>query len=225
MCGRFTLITPMNELVLRFRAEAPTKEFKPRYNAAPTQELLIIPQDTPHKFSISRWGLIPHWAKDAKIGNKMINAKAETLLEKPSFKNLISGKRCMVIADGFYEWKKSGNTKIPYRISLPNNKPFAFAGLYEDWINEGKTIRTFTIITTAPNSQVKEIHDRMPVILPERNEKDWLTAEPLNAISLLNPFSKKLLVQEVSRKVNNPENDNPSILQSPNLLTSANHII
>ncbi len=218
MCGRFTLITPMNELVQRFRVEAPSKEWKARYNAAPTQELLIIPQDYPEKIVAARWGLVPHWAKDTSIGYKMINAKAETLAEKPSYKPLLGQKRCLVLADGFYEWKHVGKTKTPFRITKPDGKAFAFAGLYDDWKHDGETLRSFTIITTEPNPIMKPIHDRMPAILPAEKEQEWLTGESASALKLLKPFAGKLALQQVSEKVNIPANDDPSVLKGPQLL-------
>ena len=146
------------------------EDFRPNYNAAPTQNLPLILNSDPATISLGRWGLIPSWAKEQKIGNRMINARAETLLQKPSFRTPFRKHRCLVLADGFYEWKKTSDGKIPHRIALKDNQPFAFAGIWEMWTApEGEEIRSFSIITTEPNQLMKPLHHRMPVILKKEN--------------------------------------------------------
>jgi putative SOS response-associated peptidase YedK len=158
--------------------------------------------------------LIPFWAKDEKIGSKMINARAESIEEKPSYRNAFRQRRCLVLADGFYEWKDK-NGKTPYRITLKDHQPFAMAGIWETWKNpEGKMIHSFSIITTSANELMKSIHDRMPVILPPEFEETWLKSDdPREIRELLQPFeSEKMQAWEVSKLVNSPRNDNPAVI-------------
>jgi hypothetical protein len=136
MCGRFSIFTPIRELRQRFNADPPDESVTPRYNAAPGQNLIVIPMDDPHKMHLYKWGLIPHWARDEKIGYKMINARAESLKEKPSFSGSLQKGRCLVFADGFYKWSLKAAKKVPYRIELSNSKPFAMAGLSSRWKND-----------------------------------------------------------------------------------------
>ena len=174
MCGRFTLVTPFVAVTERFHASAP-RDLRPRYNIAPGQDVLCVIRDGENRIEPLRWGLIPSWAKDPAIGNRLINARAETVAEKPSFRSAFAKHRCLVVADGFYEWRKAGKGKVPVYISLKSKRPFGFAGLYEHWkAPDGKEIRTCTIITTDSNDLVRPIHDRMPVILPEDAEDRWL---------------------------------------------------
>ena len=157
--------------------------------------------------------MIPFWAKDSSIGNKLINAKAETIHEKPSFKNAFRSRRCLVLSDGFFEWKKTRD-KIPYRITLKKGEPFAMAGIWEKWNSpEGLQVRSFSIITTGPNALMEKIHDRMPVILPSREERTWLgNTGPDELLSLLKPYpAGEMEAYPVSRLVNNPKNDTPEI--------------
>jgi putative SOS response-associated peptidase YedK len=211
MCGRFTLMTPMDELVQRFRASKPLVQWTPRYNAAPTQDLLIITQEEPRRISVARWGLVPAWAKDVSIGSRMINARAETLAEKPAFKTLLAAKRCLVLADGFYEWK-AGPVKTPFLFQLRTQEPFAFAGLWDEWRHNGETLRTFTIITTDPNNLLKEYHNRMPVILPQQAEATWLTGNG-SVSELLKPFdADEMTSRKVSTRVNSPAAEGPELL-------------
>ena len=155
-------------------------DFRPRYNIAPTQNILIVTSDghDNHLNQTAKWGLIPHWAKDSNVGSHMINARAETLSEKPSFKGLLKSHRCIVVADGFYEWKHEGKIKRPMYITLKDRHPFGFAGLYSLWKDQaGEEIMTCTIITTAANDLVESIHDRMPVILSKQDEELWLQSD------------------------------------------------
>ena len=217
MCGRFSITTPWEEIRQRFEIDFPEEAYEPRYNAAPSQDMLVVPQESPHKGEFYHWGLIPHWAKDAKIGNHMINARAETITEKPSFRVPFKNHRCLVLADGFYEWDRKSDRRVPYRIILKGEKPFAFAGLYDYWQDaKGKVIRSFTIITTQANSLITDIHDRMPVILSREDEAKWLEAEldPKKAIEMLKGYpAGEMDMYPVSSLVNNPRNDVESVLK------------
>jgi putative SOS response-associated peptidase YedK len=184
----------------------------PRYNIAPSQEVLAVVSDG-EKITgkMLKWGLVPYWANDPKIGFKMINTRAETVDEKASFKHAFKKRRCFVLADGFYEWRKEGNKKIPYRFTLKSERPFAFAGLWEKWDKHGDSMYTCTIITTKANELVKGVHERMPVILPKEWEEFWLDpaiddTEYLK--SLLRPYlAEEMKMYEVSTAVNSAKND------------------
>jgi putative SOS response-associated peptidase YedK len=213
MCGRFSLTANEAELNLRFELEGGVAPYVPRYNGAPTQMMAVITGDNPNKLSYQRWGLIPPWAKDISIGNKMINARAETITEKPSFRTPLFSKRCLVPADGFYEWQQNEG-KQPFRIFVKDNPIFSMAGLWERWKSpEGQTIESFSIITIEANSFMKPIHNRMPVILKQENEKTWLGSKNSTEIlSLLKPYSsEKMDAYPVSKLVNSPRNDSPEI--------------
>src|SRR5262245_15903963 len=182
MCGRYTIATPPDQLAERFDATLPAEMLQPRYNAAPTQLLpVLLNEDDPERhIQVLRWGLIPHWAKSANVDYRMINARAESLEEKPTFRTALQKRRCLVLADSFYEWQKTPDgKKIPMRIMLKSDEPFAFAGLWESWKDResGESIRSFTIITTEANELVTPIHNRMPVILPRENENAWIDNE------------------------------------------------
>ncbi|MDP2208536.1 MAG: SOS response-associated peptidase [Bacteroidota bacterium] len=214
MCGRFSLKSTFQAIEDEFSIEESEIEILPRYNIAPTQDVSAIVNDGQMRLVSFRWGLIPSWAKDPTIGNKMINARAETLTQKVSFKNALKKRRCLIIADGFYEWKKAGSEKKPMFIFFKNEKPFAFAGLWESWKTpEGKFIRTCTIITTTPNELISPIHNRMPVILRKEYRSYWL--EPYNSdetklVELLKPYPpEEMAAYEVSKHVNSPKNDSP----------------
>jgi len=193
---------------------------KPRFNISPSQNspTVIVNQDN-RELKMMRWGLIPFWAKEASIGYKMINAKAETVHEKPSFRKSFKDKRCLVLADGFYEWTKTDKkNKIPFRFVLKTKEPFAFAGLWDAWKTpEGEMLLTFTIITTNANELMEPIHDRMPVILHEKDEALWLDPEFKDAnklTALLKPFpSDKMEAYRVSTIVNSPKNDTPKCIE------------
>jgi putative SOS response-associated peptidase YedK len=218
MCGRYTIVKKAEAIEQRFGAHLEKDAFRESFNAAPTQVLPVISNSSPEAISYFKWGLIPFWAKDASIGNKMINARAETLTQKPSFKKSLQGKRCLVIADGFYEWKKEGKTKQPYRITLKDNGLFAFAGLWDEWKDPaGNKVQTFTIITTDPNELMASIHNRMPVILPPAHEKHWLNPDlkPADALELLLPYNASdMEAYPVSTLVNSPANNSPEVIES-----------
>lgn len=222
MCGRFTLTATVDQLIDRFDIEyfLEQENFQPSYNIAPSQSVLAVINNGRHnKMGFLRWGLIPPFAKDISIGNKMINARSETLLEKPSFRTAYKKKRCLIIADSFYEWKRlDEKKKIPMRIKLKSEELFAMAGLWENWKSpEGKSIFSCTVITTTPNKLVGDIHDRMPVILRPEDEKIWL--DPMiNDTHLLEqlmgPLDENLMeVYEVSSLVNSPKNNSIELIQ------------
>lgn len=221
MCGRFTLTVDPADLQEAFYwVNFSNLNFGPRYNIAPTQPVAVVANTGENKLDFFTWGLVPFWAKDPSIASRMINARAETLAEKSSFKNALKHRRCLILADGFYEWRQvpGEKTKIPTYIHLQDGKPFAFAGLWEDWhSSDGSQILSTTIITTEPNELVKPIHNRMPVILPEHAYEQWLTpgeADPQELSPLLRPFdADKMETYAVSRLVNSPQNDSPSCIQ------------
>jgi len=213
MCGRFSLTANEAELNLRFELEGGDAPYVPRYNGAPTQMLAVITGENPHKLSYYRWGLIPPWAKDISIGNKMINSRAETITEKPSFRIPLYNKRCLVPADGFYEWQQDIG-KQPYRIFVKSNPVFAMAGLWERWKSpEGEIINSFSIITTEANSFMTPIHNRMPVILKPEDEKTWLSSKnPVEILSLLKQYpSEEMEAYPVPKLVNSPRNNGPEV--------------
>src|SRR3990170_2727696 len=221
MCGRMTLTTDKDDLQSRFGyPDDSSVLFKPRYNIAPSQDSPVVTVKEDNRVLIMmRWGLIPFWAKEASIGYKMINAKSETLTEKPSFRKPFKEKHCLVLADGFYEWEKTDKkNKVPYRFVLKNRQPFAFAGLWDVWKTpEGDTLLSFTIITTRANELMERIHDRMPVILHEKDEAKWLDPEFKDTeklSSLLQPYpSEQMVAYKVSTIVNSPKNDTPSCIE------------
>lgn len=217
MCGRYTIIAKAEEIEKRFNVAVP-ESYSARYNAAPAQILPVITNESPNGLSFFQWGLIPHWAKDKIIGSKLINARSETLSKKPAFKNALKYRRCLVLADGFYEWKKnSGKSKVPYRISLNSNQLFAFAGLWEEYKDEDQEItHSFTIITTSANAAISKIHERMPVILEPELEKSWLnaTTSTEDHLHLLQPYpSDKIKYHSVSTLVNSVRNDDPRLIE------------
>ena len=213
MCGRYTETASLKDLKARFGFAEPGFDLKPRYNIAPTQEAPVVIAADGRQLRLFRWGLIPSWAKDAAIGNKMINARAETVAEKPSFKRPLQRSRCLVLADGFYEWRKEagGAGKTPMRIVLKSREPFAMAGLWDTWkAPDGKNVESFTVITTAANGVMRPIHERMPVILKKEDEDLWLDVKAgTEAVTkLLAPCpDEDIEAYEVSRLVNSPAND------------------
>ena len=175
MCGRFTLLVDLSLIKESFHIQEVASDYRPGNNISPTQQISAIILDGKTKLVNFRWGLIPSWAKDPSIGNKMFNARAETIADKPSFREAFKKRRCLIIADGFYEWQKTETGKKPFHFSLRSGSPFSFAGLYETWISPDNTpIKTCTIITSAPNDLLKPIHDRMPVIVPKDKENVWI---------------------------------------------------
>jgi putative SOS response-associated peptidase YedK len=218
MCGRFTLTLPSSEIEARFNARFVPEyrsRYQPRFNAAPTQELPIILEGKQSEIVPARWGLVPHWAKDLQIGSRMINARAETLGEKPAFKSLLGARRCLIPADGFYEWKNVGSQKLPFRCTMTDGL-FAFAGLWDEWRDpEGKAVRSFTIITCAPNGLLALIHDRMPVILDREQEQRWLDARVQEVGTLLRPYpDARMSLTPVSNAVNDAKRDSPDLIRS-----------
>jgi putative SOS response-associated peptidase YedK len=214
MCGRFTLTANTKKLAEAFAGFEIPADMTPRYNIAPSQPVAVIANNGQNKVEFFQWGLIPSWAKDPKIGNRMINARSETLAEKPSFRNAYKRRRCLVLSDGFYEWKKSNGAKTPMFIHLASGEPFAFAGLWESWHSpDDSTILSCTIITTEPNELLAEIHNRMPVILPPAVYENWLDPaeqSPNQLNDLLRPFpAAEMAAHPVSTLVNNPKNDLP----------------
>ncbi|MFK9117126.1 SOS response-associated peptidase [Peribacillus frigoritolerans] len=220
MCGRFTLFTDIEEIKERFDIQGSfEEEYQFSYNIAPSQSVLSVINDgVRNRLGYLRWGLIPFWAKDEKAGYKMINARAETIAEKASFRNAYKKKRCMIIADSFYEWKKTPERKIPMRIKLKNHAPFGMAGLWESWKSpEGISIYSCSVITTVPNELMTSIHDRMPVILKPEDEKDWLNPsinDPAYLQQYLKSFdSEQMEAFEVSTDVNSTKNNSPNLIQ------------
>jgi len=222
MCGRYSLYADYRTLLERFDIEEVSfgeEEYTESYNVAPSQQVVAVVNDgTKNRLGFLKWGLVPPWAKDEKIGYKMINARAETAAEKPSFRNAFKKKRCLVVADSFYEWKRTDDGKTPMRIKLKSGEPFAFAALWESWKSpDGKTVNTCSILTTKANELMETIHDRMPVILTKEAEKIWLDPKVQDAEvlgSLLRPFnSDDLEAYEVSSAVNSPKNNGPELIK------------
>jgi putative SOS response-associated peptidase YedK len=219
MCGRFTLTVDPGQLQDAFPWIDIPNELPRRYNIAPSQPVAVVPNDGNNKLDFFIWGLIPFWAKDPKIGNRLINARAETVAEKPSFRGSFKYKRCLILADGFYEWRKEpgSKSKIPTYIHLIENKPFAFAGLWDNWqSSDGSEILSCTIITTEPNEFMKPIHNRMPVILSPETFNIWIQPgenDPALLQSVLQPYpSEEMAAHPVSRAVNSPQNDSPDCI-------------
>ena len=219
MCGRFTFVVSPDEIMERFELDSIPFDLPPRYNIAPGQNIPAIIEDKgQRRIGQLRWGLVPSWASDAKGGYKMINARAETLTEKPAFRRLFERKRCIIPADGFFEWQQRPSGKQPMRIMMRNGEPFAFAGLFDTWSSpEGEKIHTCTIITTRPNEVVKDIHDRMPVILRQEDEAIWLDRKRYDASllqSLLVPYDPdQMRAYPVPAMVGSPKNDMPECIQ------------
>lgn len=214
MCGRFTLTIDPADLQESFGEFSFPSQFAPRFNIAPSQPVLAIPNDGNNRADFFIWGLIPSWAKDANIGSRLINARGETLSEKPSFRGSYKYKRCLILADGFFEWKKQLNskTKIPYYIHMKNRQPFAFAGLWANWNSpDGSQVRSCTIVTIEPNKLLAPLHNRMPVILSPETFKMWLAETPQtpqNLQPLIKPYPPdEMEAYPVSTLVNNPKND------------------
>ncbi|HTP00474.1 MAG TPA: SOS response-associated peptidase [Anaerolineales bacterium] len=220
MCGRFTLTLDPAEVKEQYENASFPEKFAARFNIAPSQAILAIPNDGKNAADFFLWGLIPSWAKDAAMGARMINARGETLAEKPSYRGAYKYKRCIIPADGFYEWKSQPGTKtkVPYFIHMKGGKPFAFAGLWDEWhAADGSPVRTCTIVTTAPNSLMATIHDRMPVILQPEDYAEWLDQAPRAPDSLQHLIASfpadQMEAYPVSALVNSPANDRAECLQ------------
>jgi putative SOS response-associated peptidase YedK len=223
MCGRFTLRTRNAELLARYFDIVEAPSWKPRYNIAPSQQVPAIRlkpggRKDDREMVLFHWGLIPSWAKDMKIGNRMINARAETLAEKPAFRSALRRRRCLIVADGFYEWQPVGAKKQPFFIRFRDDRPFAFAGLWDTWEGpDHQAIESCTIITTEAGDLVRPIHDRMPVILPPEAYGLWLDTASENTdtiTSLLAPFAgKEMEAYPVGTLVNKPASDDPGCIE------------
>ena len=216
MCCRYSLIADLGEFARRFKFDGNWLKFESAYNVAPTQDVLTVVGGDARRGGFMRWGLIPLWAKSASIGNRMINAKVETVAEKPAFRNALRRRRCLVPADGFYEWQRTGGPKRPMRIVMRSGEPFAFAGLWAVWEDpDGNRIPSCAVITTTANDLLRPIHDRMPVILPRDMEEFWLDAsvdDPIALGSVLRPYADEAIeAYEVSTLVNSAANNRPEL--------------
>ena len=220
MCGRYTLSSPNDAVADLFELpELPL--LPPRYNVAPTQEAAAVrvpAPGAPRRLDLLRWGLIPYWAEDPSIGNRMINARSESVAEKPAYRRSFRKQRCLIPTDGFYEWKKEGKLKQPYHIRRKDRLPFAFAGLWERWKNpEGKLLDSFTILTTDANELIRPLHNRMPVIIDRKDFGLWLdpaAGDPVPLLALLVPApSGDMETVPVSRAVNSPAHDAPDCIE------------
>ena len=222
MCGRFTLTVSPDELQAAFPNFTIPVDLPPSYNIAPSQPIPVVLNDGQEKLDFVRWGLVPFWTKPDKVGKfALINARSETAAEKASFKTPIRRRRCLILADGFFEWSKSssGKSKTPYYITLKDQSPFAFAGLWDSWNSpEGDQLKTACILTTTPNDLVKPIHDRMPVILPQTEYQTWLNPGEVNPEELqplLTPYPpEEMQAYPVSTYVNSPKNNSPQCIQA-----------
>jgi putative SOS response-associated peptidase YedK len=219
VCGRFAFFSPHDTLIDAF-GDIPGLEFSPRYNIAPSQDIAVVVSTDEQSPTATqyRWGLIPAWAKDPAIGNRMINARAETLAEKPSFRQAYSRRRCLILTNGFYEWQKLPEGKQPLFISRPDNRPFALAGLWDQWeSSSGERVLSCTIVTTAANHFMQALHHRMPVCLEGVSLNTWLDStaprEQLDTV-ILGPQPMALQAWPVSRRVNNPANDAEDLIGS-----------
>jgi len=218
MCGRFTLRTPAGVIVAQFGLRE-LADLAARYNISPTQDVLAIRPDATQAWQPVwlRWGLIPSWAKDEKIGAQMINARSETIAEKPSFRSAFKQRRCLIVADGFYEWQKEGRARLPFHIRRRDGQPFAFAGLWERWRGGDGSLESCTIITTAANELLRPLHERMPVILAPREYGAWLApeaqADDLKAL-LATSDTSELEIVPANPVVNNARHDAPDCLET-----------
>lgn len=216
MCGRFALKAPPAELMSRFGLDE-CADFAPRYNIPPGTDIPVIRQSPEGKrvLHLLRWGLVPHWSKDAAIGAKLNNARGESVAEKPSFRDAFKRRRCLIPASGFYEWKTEGKNKQPYYISLKSGEPMALGGLWESWkAPDGTLLRTACIITTGPNEVMAPIHDRMPVIIPSEHWQDWLNASPEAITGLVVPSAADVMqAWPVSRRVSKTQDDDVGLIE------------
>lgn len=217
MCGRYHIISTEAQLEKRFNARFANGGIDVRYNIAPTLNNPVIINERPEDIVKYRWGLIPFWAKDISVGVRMINARSESLTEKPAFKESFERRRCLVLSDGFYEWKKDGSNKTPYRVCLKSEQPHAMAGLWERWLDaEKREIRSYTIITVPANKTIEAIHDRMPAILLPEHEKEWLSDSISSSalLDLLYPYPDDLIrAYTVSKLVSSVKNNVPEVLE------------
>ncbi len=215
MCGRFSLTTEEQRLNDFFRLAGGVEPYVPRYNGAPTQSLAVITAFEPHRLQYFRWGLVPYWSKELSRSTPVINARAESLDEKPMFRQAFKKRRCLVPADGFYEWVHTGK-KQPFRFQMKDESPFAMAGIWEQWsLEPGKTLFSFAIITTSPNKLMEPIHNRMPVILPKDAFSTWLESNDENKLhEMLKPYPEnRMMAYKVSDKVNSVKSEGPELFK------------
>jgi putative SOS response-associated peptidase YedK len=227
MCGRFTQERPASELADIFAAEPLVDDPGPRFNVAPTDETLVVVQREERRAITSyRWGLVPHWSTDLKAGSRMFNARAETITTSPAFREAFKRRRCLVPVESFYEWKREGTIRQPYRVVRDDGQPLALAGLWAGWKDPSteQVRRTFTIVTTPPNDALSDLHDRMPVLVPETSWERWLhptAAEPGELLAMLQPTDEiALRIYAVNRYVNDVRRDGPELIE-PLALTVA----
>lgn len=221
MCGRFTLTSELSDVIKAFNvSDSEYEDYKPRYNIAPSQTIAVVNGNDGHrKLEGYRWGLVPFWAKDIKIGYKMINARAETLQSKPAFRHLLTRNRIIIVSDGFFEWRREGkNKKQPFRFQLKSKEVYGFAGLYDEWQSpDGELLRSCTIITTKPNDLVAKVHDRMPVILDHKGVDVWLdpTVEDKDQLQeLLKTYPEESMISyPVSTAVGNVKNTGSDLIE------------
>jgi len=219
MCGRFTLTSPDSGIAAQFNLlELPALE--PRYNIAPTQPVAAVrmaAESAARELVLLHWGLIPFWAKDPQVGSRLINARSETVADKPAFREALRRRRCLVVSDGFYEWQKLEGGKQPFYFRLREGGPFGFAGLWERWQGPEVAVESCTLITTEANDLMRSVHDRMPVILHPRDYDLWLDRGVRQSdllLPMLRPYpSEEMLAYPVSRRVNNPDNDDPQCIE------------
>lgn len=223
MCGRFAFYSPAEATAALFGV-SDVPAIKPRFNIAPTQDIAAVRVggDESREVALLRWGLIPFWAKDPSIGNRMINARAETVAEKPSFRAAYRKRRCLILADGFYEWRRIADGKAPYFISLASGKPFAFAGLWEGWHakDSDDSVQSTTIITTSANDFMSQLHDRMPVVLSQETVDRWLDGDD-KVLSGAAEHCPTLRAWPVGRRVNNARNEGEDLIKSTGTSMSA----
>lgn len=217
MCGRMSLFTPQSELERQFSATA-AEAIEPRYNVAPREDVAVVRDDAPGTIDLLEWGLLPSWVEDPDEHSYPINARAETVAEKPTFAEAFEQRRCLVLADGFYEWASTPTGKQPHRVQRTDGDPFAMAGLYERWEGGGRERETVTIVTTEPNGVVEPLHHRMAVVLDGAERETWLgEADPATHQSLLDPApAEDWESYPVSTRVNDPSNDDPAIVEPVN---------
>ncbi|MBI4699011.1 MAG: SOS response-associated peptidase [Nitrospirae bacterium] len=223
MCGRFVLFSPAESIIKEFHIEEvlPDADLKPSYNIAPTQDIVIVRNDGKITLTRCKWGFIPSWAMDKTIGYKMINARAETVSEKPAFRSSFKSQRCLIVADGFYEWSKEGRVNTPFYIRLKSGGPLGFAGLYNVWTSPaGEHVCTSTIITTDANRLLSPIHERMPVIVRKSDHGLWLDQEiheSKKLLSVLAPYpAEEMELRQVSALVNSPAHNSPDLIKPIN---------
>ncbi len=223
MCGRFVISKFPEDVARWFGTNGPVPNSRPRYNVAPTDQIAVVrfnPEARERTLDTLRWVLVPYWAKDVKSGATMINAKAETVAEKPAFREAFKSRRCLIPADGFYEWKKlDAKTKQPYAIVMKDRSLFGFAGLWERWKDKasGEVVRSFTIVTTTPNEVCAPVHDRMPVIVDPANYGKWLgeePADPVRLLQMLKPFpAGAVMAFRVDPRAGNVKNDDAALIE------------